>query len=72
MTNTKILICGFFILLCISSCSSFPADKIAPGYQEAFSSISKFISGYEESIVSKELIEKIPQVLYLLFSSYIV
>ena len=60
MINLKKTIYRFIFFLSLTSCSSFPSNNIAPGYQEAFVAIGNFISGYEESIINKDLIDKIP------------
>ena len=60
MINLKKTIYRFIFFLSLTSCSSFPSNNIAPGYQEAFVAIGNYISGYEESIINKDLIDKIP------------
>ena len=52
----------FLILssLIITSCSALDYSKIAPGYSEAFKAIKSAIVGYEDQLITKELVERIP------------
>ena len=53
-----ILILLFFVLT--ASCSSIDYSRIAPGYSEAFKAIKNVIVGYEDQLITKELVESIP------------
>jgi len=46
------------ITLCLGCAIDF--SRIAPGYTEAFKSINNLLFGYEDNIISAELIENIP------------
>ena len=60
MTNLKNAFLLTSLCITITSCSTFPANNIAPGYQEAFRTISSYIFNNEESIITQELINGIP------------
>ncbi len=47
----------FFILI---GCSSFPTEKIAPGYLETFKSIKNAVLGFEDSLITREVVNNIP------------
>lgn len=53
------IITTIFMLAFISSCASIDTNRIAPGYSQAFSSISKLLFGYNQKI-DPELISAIP------------
>ena len=53
-----ILILLFSALM--ASCSSIDYSRIAPGYSEAFKAIKNVIVGYEDQLITKELVENIP------------
>ncbi len=42
------------------SCSSFPLNNIAPGYLETFKSIKNAVLGFEDSFITRELVNNIP------------
>ena len=52
--------CSIILLLFLGSCSSFDFSRVAPGYIEAFKSINDYFYGVESSLVSAEIVEKIP------------
>jgi hypothetical protein len=56
----KKIITIFLFLLIITSCSSIDYSRIAPGYSEAFKAIKNVIVGYEDQLITKELVENIP------------
>ena len=60
MSNLKNAFLLISLSIGIASCSNFPVNNIAPGYQEAFKTISNYIFDNEESIITRELIEGIP------------
>ena len=43
-----------------TSCASIDTSRIAPGYSEAFKALKNAIVGYEDKLVTKELVENIP------------
>ena len=48
----------FFIFL--SSCSAIDSSRIAPGYSEAFKAMKNAIVGYEDALITNELVRNIP------------
>ena len=50
----------FLLTLGLSGCSFFDAGRIAPGYGQAYTAIKNALVGYEDSILSQELIDNIP------------
>ncbi len=54
--NTVIIVNLTFLL----SCSSFPSNNIAPGYLETYKSIKNAIFGFEDSSITRELVNNIP------------
>tara|TARA_E500000331_G_scaffold144001_1_gene140287 strand:- start:336 stop:998 length:663 start_codon:yes stop_codon:yes gene_type:complete len=54
--NIVIMINLTFLL----SCSSFPLNNIAPGYLETFKSIKNAVLGFEDSFITRELVNNIP------------
>jgi hypothetical protein len=60
MTNFKTTFFLATLTIGISSCSTFPSSNIAPGYQEAFTTIRNYIRDDHESIITKDLIDGIP------------
>ena len=55
--NKKII---YLISLNLIACSTIDSSKIAPGYSEAFSSISNAVFGYKDTAISDEVILSIP------------
>ena len=47
-------------LLNLNSCSVLDNNNIAPGYKEAIKSITNLVFGYQEDVITKELVENIP------------
>ena len=47
-------------MLGLSGCSFLDAGRIAPGYGQAYTAIKNALVGYEDSILSQELIDNIP------------
>ena len=45
-------------MLC--SCSLINSGKIAPGYVQAIKTINQYYFGYEENLITPELIKQIP------------
>ena len=60
MTNFKTTSFLITLTVGISSCTTFSSSNIAPGYQEAFTTIRNYILNDQESIITKDLIDAIP------------
>ena len=60
MSRLKMKIFSFLFILGLASCSSFPTNNIAPGYQEAFKTINSYFFGYDENLINKEIVQNIP------------
>jgi len=50
---------AIFILI-LEGCSTFDFSRVAPGYAEAFSSLNILIFGHKDSLITADLIERIP------------
>jgi len=50
----------YFLLLFLNGCSFFSSNNIAPGYTQAFSAIKNALIGYENTIITPQLVESIP------------
>ncbi len=52
----------FFLifLLTFFSCSLIDSNRIAPGFKNAYDSISKAVFGYKDEFITKDLVENIP------------
>ena len=48
------------ILIFLTGCSYFNANNIAPGYVQAYQAIKNAIRGYENTTITRELIDNIP------------
>ena len=48
------------ILIFLTGCTYFNANSIAPGYFQAYQAIKNTIVGYENTLITPELIENIP------------
>jgi len=51
---------SLFIGLLSYSCATFETQNIAPGYIEAYKSLKNYFIGYDEGLITKELISNIP------------
>ena len=47
-------------LLTFLSCSVIDSNRIAPGFKNAYDSISKAVFGYKDEFITKDLVENIP------------
>lgn len=47
-------------IIFIFSCSSFSSKNIAPGYLETYKTIKQALIGFEESSISREVVDSIP------------
>lgn len=47
-------------LLTFLSCSLIDSNRIAPGFKNAYDSISKAVFGYKDEFITKDLVENIP------------
>ena len=47
-------------LIFILSCSSFSSNNIAPGYLETYRTVKQALIGFEESSISREIVDNIP------------
>lgn len=56
----KSLFSLFLFLVFLSSCSAIDSSRIAPGYSEAFKAMKNAIVGYEDTLITNELVRKIP------------
>ena len=56
MTKRFILL----ILIFLTGCSNFNANNIAPGYVQAYQAIKNAVRGYENTTITRELIDNIP------------
>jgi len=50
----------FSFLFLLASCSTIDTSRIAPGYTEAFKAMKNVIVGYEDQLVTNELVNNIP------------
>ena len=50
----------FLFLIFLSSCSAIDSSRIAPGYSEAFKALKNAIVGYEDALITNELVRNIP------------
>tara|TARA_Y100001935_G_scaffold182112_1_gene150868 strand:+ start:5857 stop:6516 length:660 start_codon:yes stop_codon:yes gene_type:complete len=55
----KILI-KIIIISLLVSCAKFDTSRVAPGYSEAFQAIRTAIFGYEDNLISKDIVLNIP------------
>ena len=56
MKNYKAL----FIVIALSSCSSIDQNNIAPGYFQAYNAVKTAIVGYENTNITREVVNNIP------------
>lgn len=49
-----------FLSFLLTSCSSLDFERIAPNYAEAYRSIKGYALGFEDNLISRELVDKIP------------
>ena len=50
----------FLIILFLCSCSAIDSGRIAPGYAQAYTAIKNALVGYENNLLTQELINEIP------------
>ena len=51
---------AYISILLLTGCSILESNKIAPGYVQAYKAITNAISGYENTAITRDLIDKIP------------
>ena len=49
-----------FLLIAATSCSSIDQNKIAPGYFQAYNAVKTAIVGYENTSITREIVQSIP------------
>ena len=57
MNKTNVII---ILSIFIVSCSSFNPERIAPNYFKAYANIKGSLFGYEDYVISREIVQKIP------------
>ena len=48
------------LTISLSTCSSINQDKVAPGYFQAFNAIKSALVGYENTNITRDIVDRIP------------
>ena len=56
----KNIVALFLFIIVLASCAAIDTSRIAPGYSEAFKALKNVIVGYEDKLVTKDLVKNIP------------
>ncbi len=56
----KNIVALFLFIIVLTSCAAIDTSRIAPGYSEAFKALKNVVVGYEDTLVTKDLVKNIP------------